>query len=62
MLAGLANIMIFAGMLGCVMGGFMFALTPWVTWISLAVFIGGFCVLAYSDKYLPSEKKGSGNG
>jgi hypothetical protein len=62
-LYGLANIMIFGGMLLCVVGGLLFVVTPWVTWIGMAVFIGGLCVLGWSDQYLPSEeKKRSENG
>jgi hypothetical protein len=56
-LAGLANIMIFGGMLCCVVGGFLFVVAPWITWIGMAVFIGGLFVLGYSDQFLPSEKK-----
>lgn len=55
-LAGLANIMIFAGMVACVVGGFLFVAVPWITWAGVVVFFGGFFVLAYSDGYLPSEK------
>jgi len=57
MLYGLANIMIFGGMLVCVAGGVLFVITPWVSWIGVAVFISGLCVLGWSDSYLPSEKK-----
>lgn len=63
-LVGIANIMIFAGMLACVVGGFLFVVMPWITWAGVAVFIGGFCVLGWSDNYLPSEleKRRSENG
>lgn len=53
--------MIFAGMLSCVVGGFVFMAAPWVTWVGLVLFIGGLVVLGAADDYLPSEKKRSGN-
>lgn len=54
-LAGAANIMIFAGIFLGVGGGFVFVTVPWVLWSGIALFIGGICVLGYSDTYLPSE-------
>jgi hypothetical protein len=61
-LAGTANIMIFAGMILCVAGGFFFVVAPWLTWSGLVLFIGGLIVLGCSDNYLPSELERKRNG
>lgn len=62
MLDGLAQVMIFAGVLASVGGGFFFVVAPWVMWSGIVLFIGGLCVLGYADNYLPSGEERESNG
>lgn len=61
-LYGIANIMLLIGVICCVVGGFVFGVLPWVTWAGMVLFIGGLCVLGYSDRYLPQEEGREKNG